>query len=309
MVCTMNLILFFILLTIFLKIFPTFLFINRVIYVRTYDKRKEGIDEVSKLLIKFMVVMVPIILIINLCTKNDWWSSLIFAITIAVGLTPEMLPVIMTSTMAKGAVDMSKKKTIVKRLSAIQTFGGLKNLIDVAIISRAEKEKLNILKEKYVAEDEIPFDFERRRMSVVLKDDNGKRQLITKGAVDEVMEICSFIDIDGKVLELTEELRKQAYSIYEKYNNEGLRVLAIAQKNDIHGIETFGIQDESDMVLIGFVGFLDPPKESAKEAISALKKHGVDTVVLTGDSEGVALNVCKQVGITAENRLISKTYG
>ena len=185
----------------------------------------------------------------------------------------------MTSTMAKGAVDMSKKKTIVKRLSAIQTFGGLKNLIDVAIISRAEKEKLNILKEKYVAEDEIPFDFERRRMSVVLKDDNGKRQLITKGAVDEVMEICSFIDIDGKVLELTEELRKQAYSIYEKYNNEGLRVLAIAQKNDIHGIETFGIQDESDMVLIGFVGFLDPPKESAKEAISALKKHGVDTMV------------------------------
>ena len=310
---------------------------------------EKGIDEVSKLLIKFMVVMVPIILIINLCTKNDWWSSLIFAITIAVGLTPEMLPVIMTSTMAKGAVDMSKKKTIVKRLSAIQTFGemnilctdktgtltedeivlekymdvtgnenirilkhaflnsyfqtGLKNLIDVAIISRAEKEKLNILKEIYVAEDEIPFDFERRRMSVVLKDDNGKRQLITKGAVDEVMGICAFIDIDGKVLELTEELKKQAYSIYEKYNHEGLRVLAIAQKNDIHGIETFGIQDESDMVLIGFVGFLDPPKESAKEAISALKKHGVDTVVLTGDSEGVALNVCKQVGITVENRL------
>lgn len=313
---------------------------------------EKGIDDISTLLIKFMLVMLPIILIINLLTKSDWWSSLIFAITIAVGLTPEMLPVIMTSTMAKGAVAMSKKKTIVKRLSAIQTFGemnilctdktgtltedeivlekymdvtgnenirilkhaflnsyfqtGLKNLIDVAIISRAEKEKLNILKEKYVRNDEIPFDFSRRRMSVVLKDENGKRQLITKGAVDEVMSICSFIDINGKAEKMTDELRSEAYSVYEKYNNEGLRVLAVAQKNNIHDIETFGVEDESDMVLIGFVGFLDPPKASSKQAISALKKHGVDTVVLTGDSEGVALNVCKKVGITVANRLTGK---
>lgn len=313
---------------------------------------EKGIDDVSKLLIRFMVVMLPIILAINLLNKGDWWASLIFAITIAVGLTPEMLPVIMTSTMAKGAVDMSKKKTIVKRLSSIQTFGemnilctdktgtltedeivlekymdvsgnenirilkhaflnsyfqtGLKNLIDVAIISRAEKEKLNILKEKYLREDEIPFDFTRRRMSVVLKDDTGKRQLITKGAVDEIMSICSFIDIDGKACEMTDELRKIAYSVYEKHNNDGLRVLAIAQKNEIHGVETFGVQDETNMVLIGFVGFLDPPKESAKQAITALKKHGVDTVVLTGDSEGVALNVCKKVGIEVSNRLTGK---
>ena len=203
---------------------------------------EKGVDSVSKLLIKFMVVMVPIILAINLFTKGDWWDSLIFAITIAVGLTPEMLPVIMTSTLAKGAVDMSKKKTIVKRLSSIQTFGemnilctdktgtltedeivlekymdvdgneskrvlkhaflnsyfqtGLKNLIDVAIIARAEKENMNILKETYVREDEIPFDFSRRRMSVVLRDQNSKRQLITKGAVDEIMSICSYIDIN-----------------------------------------------------------------------------------------------------------------
>ena len=313
---------------------------------------EKGVDDVSKLLIKFMVVMIPIILIVNLVTKGDWWESLLFAITIAVGLTPEMLPVIMTSTLAKGAVEMSKKKTIVKRLNSIQTFGqmnilctdktgtltedeivlekymdvvgnenirilkhaflnsyfqtGLKNLIDVAIISRAEKEKLNILKEKYVREDEIPFDFSRRRMSVVLRDENGKRQLITKGAVDEVMSICSFIDIDGQAKEMTEEARKRAYSVYEKYNAEGLRVLAVAQKNEIHGVETFGVQDESNMVLIGFVGFLDPPKASAKQAISALKKHGVDTVVLTGDSEGVALNVCNRVGIPIENRLTGK---
>ena len=313
---------------------------------------EKGVDDVSKLLIKFMVVMIPIILIVNIVTKGDWWESLLFTITIAVGLTPEMLPVIMTSTLAKGAVEMSKKKTIVKRLNSIQTFGqmnilctdktgtltedeivlekymdvvgnenirilkhaflnsyfqtGLKNLIDVAIISRAEKEKLNILKEKYVREDEIPFDFSRRRMSVVLRDENGKRQLITKGAVDEVMSICSFIDIDGQAKEMTEEARKRAYSVYEKYNAEGLRVLAVAQKNEIHGVETFGIQDESNMVLIGFVGFLDPPKASAKQAISALKKHGVDTVVLTGDSEGVALNVCNRVGIPIENRLTGK---
>jgi len=313
---------------------------------------EDGVDNISKLLIKLMLVMVPIILVINIYTKNDFLSSIIFAITIAVGLTPEMLPVIMTSTLAKGAVEMSKKKTIVKRLSAIQTFGqmnilctdktgtltedevvlekymdvygneslrilrhaflnsyfqtGLKNLIDVAIIRRAEKENLNILKEKYKREDEIPFDFTRRRMSVVLKDENGKRQLITKGAVDEILSICSYIDLDGQALELTDELKKIAYEVYEKHNNDGLRVLAVAQKNEIHGVETFGIQDESDMVLIGFVGFLDPPKESAANAIRALQSHGVDTVVLTGDSEGVALKVCKKVGITVKNSLTGK---
>ena len=313
---------------------------------------EKGIDSVSKLLIKLIIVMVPIIFFINIFVKSDLWSSLIFAITIAVGLTPEMLPVIITTTLAKGAVDMSKKKTIVKRLGSIQTFGemnilctdktgtltedeivlekymdvggneskkvlkhaflnsyfqtGLRNLIDVAIITRAEKENMNILKEKYIREDEIPFDFSRRRMSVVLKDESGKRQLITKGAVDEVMSICSYIDIDGKAIEFTPELRENAYKVYEKNNHEGLRIVAVAQKNHIHEIESFGINDEQDMVLIGFVGFLDPPKKSASEAINALEKHGVVTVVLTGDSEGVAINVCKKVGISTKNSLTGK---
>ena len=313
---------------------------------------EKGIDDITKILIRFMFILVPIVLFVNYFSIGDVLSSLIFAITIAVGLTPEMLPVITTSTLAKGAVEMSKKKTIVKRLSSIQTFGqmnilctdktgtltedkvilekymdasgkeslrilkhaflnsyfqtGLKNLIDVAIISRAEKENLNILKEKYVREDEIPFDFSRRRMSVVLRDENGKRQLITKGAVDEILSICSYIDYDGKAIELTDELRKKAYQVYEENNNDGLRVLAVAQKNEIHDVNTFDVQDESKMVLIGFVGFLDPPKASAKKAINALKKYGVDTVVLTGDSEGVAIKVCKKVGIDTKNSLSGK---
>ena len=311
-----------------------------------------GIEDITKILIKFMFILVPIVLFINFYTVGDILSSLIFAITIAVGLTPEMLPVITTSTLAKGAVAMSKKKTIVKRLSSIQTFGqmnilctdktgtltedevilekymdatgkdsirilrhaflnsyfqtGLKNLIDVAIIARAEKENLNILKEKYVREDEIPFDFSRRRMSVVLRDENGKRQLITKGAVDEIIASCSFIELDGQAVELTDELRKKAYEVYEKHNNDGLRVLAVAQKNEIHDINTFGVQDECNMVLIGFVGFLDPPKESAKQAIEALNRYGVDTVVLTGDSEGVAIKVCQKVGIDTANSITGK---
>ena len=313
---------------------------------------EEGIDSISKLLIKFMFIMIPIILVVNVFSKGDILESLVFAITIAVGLMPEMLPVIMTSTLAKGAVEMSKKKTIVKRLGSIQTFGemnilctdktgtltedeivlekymdvngkenlrilkhaflnsyfqtGLKNLIDIAIISRTEKEGMNILKEQYVREDEIPFDFARRRMSVVLRDEKGKRQLITKGAVDEILDICSYIDVDGVVTELTEEKRKEVYKVYEENNNEGLRVLAVAQKNEIHGIETFGVGDESNMVLMGFVGFLDPPKDTAKDAIAKLKQYGVDTVVLTGDSSGVALNVCRKVGINVKNSMTGK---
>ena len=320
--------------------------------VNVKNSFEKGIDDITKILIRFMIILVPIVLVVNFLSIGNLLESLIFAITIAVGLTPEMLPVITTSTLAKGAVEMSKKKTIVKRLSSIQTFGqmnilctdktgtltedkvilekymdasgkeslrilkhaflnsyfqtGLKNLIDVAIISRAEKENLGILKEKYSREDEIPFDFSRRRMSVVLKDENGKRQLITKGAVDEILSICSYIDYDGVAIELTDELKQKAYKIYEEHNQNGLRVLAIAQKNEIHDINTFGVQDESNMVLIGFVGFLDPPKESAKKAINALKKYGVDTVVLTGDSEGVAIKVCEKVGIDTANSMSGK---
>ena len=308
-----------------------------------------NINSISRLLISFMIVMVPIIFVANFLTKGDWLESLMFGITIAVGIMPEMLPVIMTSSLAKGAVNMSKKETIVKRLGAIQTFGemdvfctdktgtltqdeiilekymdvhgkedkrvlrhafmnsyfqtGLKNLMDVAIINRGEIEELSELKEAYVREDEIPFDFSRRRMSVVLRDRKGKRQLITKGAVEEILSICSFIEHEGEVKPITDELIANAKRIAEENNLEGIRVIAVAQKNEIHDVSSFGVGDESDMVLIGFVGFLDPPKPSAGPAISALKKNGVKTVVLTGDSEGVAINICGRLGIPTEYTL------
>ena len=314
--------------------------------LNTYEDKssyEQNVGSISKLLIRFMIVMVPIIFIANFITKGDWLESLMFGITIAVGIMPEMLPVIMMSSLAKGAVSMSKKQTIVKRLGSIQTFGemdvlctdktgtltqdeiilekymdaqgredkrilrhaflnsyfqtGLKNLMDLAIISRAEKEDLSFLKEAYVREDEIPFDFSRRRMSVVLRDKNGKRQLITKGAVEEILSICSHIELDGEVKPLTPELVENAQKIATENNLEGIRVIAVAQKNNVHDVETFGVDDESDMVLLGFVGFLDPPKPSAESAIAALHRNGVRTVVLTGDTEGVAINICGRLGI------------
>ncbi|MBO7514473.1 MAG: magnesium-translocating P-type ATPase [Lachnospiraceae bacterium] len=320
--------------------------------LNTYQDKssfERNINSISALLIKFMVVMVPIIFIANFITKGSWLESLMFGITIAVGLMPEMLPVIMTSSLAKGAVNMSRKQTIVKRLGAIQTFGemdilctdktgtltqdeivlekymdvlgredkrilrhaflnsyfqtGLKNLMDVAIINRAEREDLSYLKETYIREDEIPFDFSRRRMSVVLRDKSGKRQLVTKGAVEEILSICGFIEIDGEVKPITPELVEGAQKLATENNLEGIRVIAVAQKNQIHDIDHFGVDDESNMVLIGFVGFLDPPKPSAESAIAKLHRNGVRTVVLTGDTEGVAINICGRLGIPTDYTL------
>ena len=319
---------------------------------RAKNSFERGVDSVSKLLLRFMLIMVPVIFLVNGITKQDWASAMLFAVTMAVGLTPEMLPMIMTSTLARGAVNMSKHQVIVKTLSAIQTFGemdilctdktgtltedrivlekymdvhgrddarilrhaylnsyfqtGLKNLIDLAIINRAVENDLENVLENYKCVDEIPFDFARRRMSVVLTDKNGKRQLITKGAVEEIVSICKYVEHDGSIQPLDAEHLKSAMQVYEKHNVDGLRVVAVAQKNDLSETNGFGVQDEKDMVLIGFVGFLDPPKESAKVAINALKEHGVRTVVLTGDSEGVALKVCGKVGVRTDMSLTGK---
>lgn len=313
---------------------------------------ERGVESVSGLLVRRMLVMIPVVFLINGIAKGDWAGALLFAISIAVGLTPEMLPMIMTSTLAKGAVSMSRHKVIVRTLGAIQTFGemdvlctdktgtltedkvvlerymnlkgdedtrilrhaylnsyyqtGLKNLIDLAIINRAEQYGLESVLSSYSRIDEIPFDFTRRRMSVVLTDQKGKLQLITKGAVEEILEISSFVEMNGSVLPMDEESRRIALATYEKYNNDGLRIIAVAQKNEVPGIGVFSVDDERDMVLIGFIGFLDPPKESAGTAIAALYAHGVRTVVLTGDSEGVAAKVCSKVGVDASNMMTGR---
>ncbi|WMM24707.1 magnesium-translocating P-type ATPase [Tissierella sp. MB52-C2] len=307
---------------------------------------EEGVKSVSFLLIRFMLVMVPIVFLINGLTKKDWINAFLFAISIAVGLTPEMLPTLVSTNLAKGAISLSKRKIVVKRLSSIQNFGamdilctdktgtltldkiilethldvlgnendrvlrhgylnsyyqtGLKNLLDIAVIEYGNEKGFNEVTKIYERVDEIPFDFTRRRMSVVVESENGKRQLITKGAVEEMISICSFVEINGDVLPLTEDLIKTVMDMVTKLNEDGMRVLAIAQKNNVPDENIFSIKDESNMVLIGYMGFLDPPKDSAVSAIKALHEHGVTVKVLTGDNDIVAKKICKDVGIPVD---------
>lgn len=307
-----------------------------------FDK---GISKVSLLLIRFMLVMVPFVFFINGFTKGDWFEAFIFAISVAVGLTPEMLPMIVTANLSKGALSMSKKKTIVKNLNAIQNFGamnilctdktgtltcdkivlekyinadgsndeskrilrhayfnsyfqtGLKNLMDKAILSHVKELKLEHLKDAYTKVDEIPFDFIRRRMSVVIEDKQGKRQIITKGAVEEMLSICSHTEFNGEVQPLTDELKAKAQKISEEMNRKGMRVLAVAQKSYIEKVGNFSVSDEKEMVLIGFLAFLDPPKPSAAEAIKQLHEYGVEVKILSGDNDIVVKAIGRQVGI------------
>lgn len=307
-----------------------------------FDK---GISKVSLLLIRFMLVMVPFVFFINGFTKGDWFEAFIFAISVAVGLTPEMLPMIVTANLSKGALSMSKKKTIVKNLNAIQNFGamnilctdktgtltcdkivlekyinadgsndeskrilrhayfnsyfqtGLKNLMDKAILSHVKELKLEHLKDAYTKVDEIPFDFIRRRMSVVIEDKQGKRQIITKGAVEEMLSICSHTEFNGEVQFLTDKLKVKAQKISEEMNRKGMRVLAVAQKSYIEKVGNFSVSDEKEMVLIGFLAFLDPPKPSAAEAIKQLHEYGVEVKILSGDNDIVVKSIGRQVGI------------
>lgn len=319
--------------------------------VRAQTAFDKGISNVSFLLIRFMLVMVPFVFLINGLTKGDWFEAFIFAVSIAVGLTPEMLPMIVTANLSKGAVAMAKKKTIVKNLNAIQNFGamnilctdktgtltqdqiilekyinsdgssdekkrvirhaffnsyfqtGLKNLMDRAILSHVKELQLEHLKDNYTKVDEIPFDFTRRRMSVVVEDKLGKRQIITKGAVEEMMDICTHAEFNGEVHVMTDEFKRKAYAISEQMNKEGMRVLAVAHKSWIEKDHDFAVEDESEMVLIGYLAFLDPPKPSAANAIRRLHKHGVDVRVLSGDNEAVVKTICRQVGVDTTHAL------
>ncbi|MCD8076290.1 MAG: magnesium-translocating P-type ATPase [Lachnospiraceae bacterium] len=315
----------------------------------------KGVNAVSWVLIRFMMVMVPLVFVINGLTKGDWLSAFLFAISIAVGLTPEMLPMIVTTCLAKGAVSMSKKQTIVKNLNSIQNFGaidilctdktgtltqdrvvleyhlnvngeedsrvlrhaylnsyfqtGYKNLMDLAIIQKTEEEErenpqLTDLSEHYVKVDEIPFDFSRRRLTTVVQDKTGKTQMITKGAVEEMLSVCSFAELDGEVKPLTEDVRKRILQTADELNEKGFRVLGIAHKTNPSSVGIFSAKDETDMVLIGYLAFLDPPKESTADAIQALAAHGVHTKILTGDNDKVTRTICAQVGLKVRNMLL-----
>lgn len=315
----------------------------------------KGVNAVSWVLIRFMLVMVPLVFVANGITKGDWLSAFLFGISIAVGLTPEMLPMIVTTCLAKGAVSMSKKQTIVKNLNSIQNFGaidilctdktgtltqdkvvleyhlnvngeddlrvlrhaylnsyfqtGYKNLMDVAIIQKTEEEEaddpqLVDLSEHYVKVDEIPFDFARRRLTTVVQNRDGKTQMVTKGAVEEMLSICSFAECDGKVRPMTKELKSRILATVDDLNEKGFRVLAIAQKSNPSPAGAFGVTDECDMVLMGYLAFLDPPKESTADAIKALKAHGVTTKILTGDNDKVTRTICKQIGLKVRNMLL-----
>lgn len=323
---------------------------NEIVNKEKSTSFEKGVTKVSMLLIKFMMIMVPIVFVINGLTKGNWLQAFLFAISIAVGLTPEMLPMIVTTNLAKGAVTMAKKKTVVKKLDAIQNFGamdilctdktgtltldkivverhlnvngeedlrvlryaylnsyyqtGLRNLMDVAILEFGKKLGCDNNEKKFEKVDEIPFDFSRRRMSVVLKAIRGKRQLVTKGAVEEILGICSYVEVNGEVLKLTEKIKENTLAMVNKLNSEGMRVIAVAQKNDIPDEKNFGIKDEINMVLMGYIAFLDPPKKSAKKAIEALKNSGVDVKILTGDNESVTKKVCHEVGINVSDILL-----
>lgn len=313
----------------------------------SFDK---GVNSVSWLLIRFMLVMVPLVFVINGFTKGDWIEALMFGISIAVGLVPEMLTMVVTTNLAKGAVAMAKHKTVVKRLNAIQNFGamdilctdktgtltmdkivlerhldihgneddrvlrhaylnsyyqtGLKNLMDVAVLEFGAKKGFENLEKIYRKVDEIPFDFTRRRMSVVLQNGGDKRQLVTKGAVEEMLTVCTYAEYQGEVVPLTDDIRKEIKDTVKQLNREGMRVLAIAQKNNVPHEGVFSVKDECEMVLMGYIGFLDPPKETAAAAIKALNDYGVKVKILTGDNKIVTEKICKEVGLPVDNILL-----
>ncbi|MBE5813500.1 MAG: magnesium-translocating P-type ATPase [Clostridiales bacterium] len=309
---------------------------------------QKGIENISRLLIKFMLFMIPLVFILNV-EKHNIIISFTFAVAIAICITPLLLPVILSSSLSKGAVRMSKKKTIVKKLDAIQNFGGmnilctdktgtltedkivlekyldikgqedtrilkhaflnsyfqtgLKGNIDEAVIKRALENGMQEIANKYKKIDEIPFDFSRRRLSVVVTD-GVKEQLITKGAVEEILNICTMVDYKGEVSDITKQIKENILNISKKLNEEGLRVVAVCQKNDIVNIQNFSVSDEKNMVLLGFIGFLDPPKESAKESIERLNNAGIRVIVLTGDNAEVTRAVCNKVGINSNNIIL-----
>ena len=327
-------------------------YFGKIAHTLTTGKPKtafqKGIESVSTMLIKFMLIMIPLVFIFNV-TKHEVVTAFTFAVAIAIGITPLLLPVILSSTLSKGAVRMAKKKTIVKKLDSIQSFGamnilctdktgtltedkivlekylnthgeedldvlrdafinsffqaGLKNNIDQAVIKRGLENDMSKYEKQYKLVDEVPFDFSRRRLSVAVENE-GKVQLITKGAVEEILSLCTMSSYKGKIEPLTKEIKENVKRISKKLNEDGFRVIAVCTKKDIERKIDYTIDDEKNMTLVGFIGFLDPPKESAKEAIAKLNKAGIRVIVLTGDNSDVARCICKKVGINSRSVVI-----
>ena len=292
-------------------------------------------------MIRFIVVMVPTVFLINGLTKHDWLEALLFAVAVAVGLTPEMLPMIVTVNLAKGAIAMSREKVIVKRLNSIQNLGamdvlctdktgtltqdriilkrhldirgeeseqvlqyaflnshfqsGLRNLLDNAVLAHVELHKVLGIDSGYSKLDEIPFDFSRRRLSVVVARADGKHILICKGAVEEIFAVCTDYVIDGETGRLDESHFEAAKEETTALNSDGFRVVAIAYKEMEPSKTTYSVEDEADLTLLGYIAFLDPPKESAREAIAALAQKGVQVKILTGDNEVITRKICHEV--------------
>lgn len=317
---------------------------------RTPTAFQVGVNKVSWLLIRFMLVMTPVVLLINGFTKGNWLEAFLFAMSVAIGLTPEMLPMIVTSTLAKGAVVLSRNKVIVKRLDAIQNFGamdvlctdktgtltqdkiflerhtdvygeevddvleyaylnsyyqtGLKNLLDVAVLEHHElNRELNPIA-NFRKVDEVPFDFQRRRMSVVVAERDDHHLLICKGAIEEIMDVCTSLRHGDSVELMTPEALARITQVTNDLNEDGLRVVGVAIKEMLPEKDVYGVADESGMTLVGYIAFLDPPKESAAPALQMLKAHGVAVKVLTGDNSLVTAKICREVGLSVEGMLL-----
>ncbi len=309
-----------------------------------------GVNRVSWLLIRFMVVMVPVVFLINGLTKGSWMEAFLFGLAVAVGLTPEMLPMVVTANLAKSAVVMSRRKTIVKRLNAIQNLGamdilctdktgtltqdrivleqhfnavgeeddhvldlaylnsyhqtGLHSLLDKAVLQHAEVHAALAVDREYRKIDEIPFDFSRRRMTVVVERGRERHLLISKGAVEEILAVCRQVQDEDRVLELTDRARAEVLDLMREQNEDGLRVVAVAYREFEPGPRAYTAVDEHDLVLAGFISFLDPPKETAGPALTAFRDHGISVKILTGDNELVARKVCRDVGLEAGRVLL-----